>query len=49
MRISSTGWNPNRFTLASLVPGPYPNTISSAESPKLASSGTKLSLPNMRS
>src|ERR1017187_2778768 len=49
MRMSSTGWKPRRLTLASLVPGPYPNRISSAESAKLASSGTKLSLPNRRS
>ena len=48
-RISSTGWNPNRLTLASLVPGPEPNSTSSTESPKLASSGTKLSLPKSRS
>jgi hypothetical protein len=47
--MSSTGWKPNRFTLASLVPGPEPNSTSIAESPKLASSGTKLSLPKSRS
>jgi len=34
--------------LASLVPGPEPKTISSAERAKLTSSGTKLSLPMRR-
>ena len=45
----STGWNPSRFTLASLVPGPDPNSTSAAESAKLANSGTKLNFPNSRS
>ncbi len=45
----STGWKPSRLTLASLEPGPEPKTISSAESAKLASSGTKLKRPVRRS
>ena len=48
-RMISTGWKPNRFTLASLVPGPEPKSTSSTESAKLASSGTKLNLPVSRS
>ena len=48
-RMISTGWKPNRFTFASLTPGPVPNSTSSTESPKLTSSGTKLSLPVSRS
>ena len=48
-RMISTGWKPSRFTLASLVPGPDPNSTSSTESAKLPSSGTKLNLPVSRS
>ncbi len=39
-RMASTGWNPNRFTLTPLAPGPLPKTSSIAASAQASPSGS---------